>query len=154
MSIRHTDLRKYVIRPILKSLNLWSDNAEELLVATAAHESKGGYYLAQEKGPALGIYQMEPATYNDLWNNYLRFNSDVVAALLRLDYTRTDPTVMTYDLGYATAMCRLQYRRVPYPLPPANNHNMIAEYWHDHWCRGCAGTVKEFIDDYVAYLGK
>jgi hypothetical protein len=66
-------LRAYVIQPTLKPMGLWSLAAETLLVGTCAHESAMGKYLHQIKGPALGIYQIEPITHFDIWNNYLRY---------------------------------------------------------------------------------
>jgi hypothetical protein len=56
MGIRSYDLRQYVIRPTLQRLGLWSLAAENLLLGTAAQESKLGYYLHQLEGPALGLY--------------------------------------------------------------------------------------------------
>ena len=68
--IDNKQLRECIIKPTLDSLQMYSQAAEELLVFTCACESLGGTYLKQVKGPALGIYQMEPATYQDIWENY------------------------------------------------------------------------------------
>jgi hypothetical protein len=57
-----TQFRELLIRPVLDSLQMYSKDAEELLVFTCAAESNGGTYLHQVKGPALGIYQCEPST--------------------------------------------------------------------------------------------
>ena len=58
--------RDLIVKSTLNDLLLYSEDAEELLVFTCAVESLGGTYLQQVKGPALGIYQMEPVTYNDI----------------------------------------------------------------------------------------
>ena len=59
-----------LITSVLKELNLHSDNAVNLLMGTAAQESHLGKYRKQiGGGPALGIFQMEPATFNDIVNN-------------------------------------------------------------------------------------
>ena len=71
----HNQLRELIITPALSKLQLYSKDAEELLIFTCAVESDGGTYLKQIKGPALGIYQMEPRTYNDIWQNYMRNRS-------------------------------------------------------------------------------
>src|SRR5690242_4274185 len=75
MGINPLQLRDFVIRPLLKDLDEKSQVrnspfAEALLLATAAHESHFEY-LAQEQGPARGIYQMEPRTVADLYDNYI-----------------------------------------------------------------------------------
>ena len=61
--IDNKQLRELIIGPSLDALQMYSKEAEEILVFTCASESLGGTYLKQVKGPALGIYQMEPATY-------------------------------------------------------------------------------------------
>ena len=54
MGIHPKHLAEYVIRPSLKPLGLYSLEAEQLLLGTAAVESQLGFYLHQIKGPALG----------------------------------------------------------------------------------------------------
>lgn len=52
-----------LITHVLKKYDLHSDNAVELLMLTAAVESNLGHYIKQVGGgPALGIFQCEPAT--------------------------------------------------------------------------------------------
>ena len=67
-----------VINPVLRSMDAWSIAAENLILGTAVQESECGYYLHQlGDGPALGIYQMEPATHDDCWNNFLKYRHDL-----------------------------------------------------------------------------
>lgn len=157
-------LRRYVIRPVLEPLDLWSPQAEDLLVLTAAHESRGGRYLAQVGGPALGLYQMEPDTHLDLWESYLEFRGGTSRGLERLGWGRSPPERLAWDLGYATVCARFQYLRVSQPIPSVvggaalvggdqSGLVELAEYWHRHWCRGCKGTVQEAVRDYLEYHG-
>jgi len=54
-----------MIQFVLKNYDLYSRDAEELLMLTAACESNLGHYFKQlGNGPALGIFQVEPATYD------------------------------------------------------------------------------------------
>ena len=54
-----------MIQFVLMKYDLYSRNAEELLMLTAACESNLGHYFKQlGGGPALGIFQVEPATYD------------------------------------------------------------------------------------------
>jgi hypothetical protein len=124
-------LRELIIQPTLNDLVLQSPEAEELLMFTCAVESGGGTYLKQLNGPALGIYQMEPATYNDLWQNYIAKNPGLMMILLHNFDVRNMPSEdrLIYDLRYATAMCRIHYKRFQSPLPPANDVQAIWEYY-------------------------
>ena len=152
MGIEHEHLRKYVIRSTLKYLGLHSYAAEELLVGTAAAESQGGRFLHQVGGgPAVGIYQVEPATHDDIWENYLRYATGLADAVRTMCNT-CEADNMAGNLYYATAMARLHYYRVPTLLPPANDVNELARYWKQHYNTPQGkGTVRGFVDAYKRY---
>jgi hypothetical protein len=128
-------LKTLVIMPTLRDLVLYSDEAIQLLLFTCANESLGGSFLKQVSGPALGIYQMEPETYNDIWQNYINFKSD-----LRLKFThafdiyRMPPEDrLIYDLRFATAMTRIHYDRIPEPLPKLNDLDGMWTYYKKYY---------------------
>ena len=74
MGINPNQLLRYVIKPALTLLDMESPAAEALMLGTVAQESHCGRYLHQlGKGPALGIFQMEPTTYRDIWENYIAY---------------------------------------------------------------------------------
>jgi hypothetical protein len=153
------DLKQYVIRPALNFLDLYSEAAENLLLGTAAIESEMGYYLHQINGTALGICQMEPNTYRDIWHFYLKPKSKLVLAHNILTYfsTTTIPPAekMIYDLRYAFVMCRLHYLRVSEPLPEAHDIQKIAEYWKKHYNTKLGkGTTDKFIVNYNKFCKK
>lgn len=127
--------RELIIKSSLKDLLMYSEDAEELLVFTCANESLGGTYIHQINGPALGIYQMEPHTHNDIWANYINPNGALVMRLfLNFHISQIpDPSLLIYDLRYATAMTRLFYARIHEPLPPASNLNAIWEYYKKYY---------------------
>jgi hypothetical protein len=169
-----TQLRVRVIRPALSRIDLWSAAAEDLLLGTAAVESGCGRYLVQVGGgPALGIFQMEPATHDDLWENYLRFKFDTLG--LRV-FNMTERTTrastawrpllgvsphgfaghtsivcpstdqLVTNLAYAAAMARVHYRRVPEPLPAAGDAAGMARFWKRHYNTPLgAGTEEKFL---------
>lgn len=120
--INANQLRELIIRPTLKYLEPeipYSEDAVELLMMTAAHESHLGTYIAQVNGPALGIYQMEPATEQDIFVNFLQFKhtlDDKVEYLTNDLYEHFIPELMC-NLAYSTAMARVHYYRVPEALP-------------------------------------
>lgn len=148
-------LRDLIIKPTLLDLVLYSEDAVELLLFTCAVESNGGTYLKQVKGPALGIYQMEPATYNDLWINYIKNKPSLLMIMLsNFDCVRMPPEDrLIYDLRYATAMTRLFYGRISEALPAKDDIQGIWDYYKKFY-NTTAGAAKqvESIQKYLTFL--
>jgi len=142
-------LRHHVIRPTLNAIGLWSEAAENLLLATCAHESLLGYFLKQHDGSALGIYQIEPATHADVWQNYLNYRP---ALATKINATSKDNSRQPQDcelitnLAYATAIARIIYYRASAPLPLPSDITAQARYWKKYYNthRG-KGRMQDFI---------
>lgn len=149
MGIDAVQLLNHVIRPTLQGLGLGGPAAERLVLATAAHESHCGTFLRQiRNGPALGIYQMEPATHNDIAVRWPPRHEDVYQRMLRLCGPSFDSARLVYDLRYATAMCRLRYYMAPQALPEADDWEGLARMWKDVYnTRLGKGTVPQFLAD-------
>lgn len=128
-------LRTLVIKPALFDLVMYSEEAVELLIFTCAAESNGGHYLKQISGPALGIYQMEPNTYNDIWQNYIKGKNDILLKLLHSFgiINMPDETRLIYDLRFATVMARLHYMRVKEPLPKLYDLDGLWHYYKTYY---------------------
>lgn len=128
-------LKDLIIKPALLDLLVYSDVAMELLVFTCAAESRGGTYLKQIKGPALGIYQMEPATYNDIWVNYIYKQPGLLLQLTHLFQCNQMPSEerMLYDLRFATAMARIHYLRIPEALPAIYDIPGLWKYYKTYY---------------------
>ena len=153
--------RQLIIQPVLKRIDFYSQEAEDLLVGTCAQESRGGTYLFQEGiNPnlyesfeknilAVGIYQMEPRTHDDLWDNFIFPN----AKLFKLfkPFTEFTAYTMLYDLYYATTMARMFYLRVKEPIPKTLEYQ--AEYYKKYYNtpKGKA-TVEEYIKNYTNFV--
>lgn len=155
--LNHEQLRKLIILPALSKLQQYSDDAVELLMFTCAVESNGGTYVKQEKGPALGIYQMEPKTYNDLWANYIRHRSDISLILGTQfnAYRMPDENRLIYDLEFSTIMARLFYLRISDSLPNAKDENAIYTYYKKYWnTEKGASTQQKSIKAYRNFIGK
>lgn len=150
-----SQFRELILVPVLSDLQLYSKEAEELLVFTCATESNGGTYLHQVNGPAIGIFQMEPATYNDIWQNYLTRNQGLICMLsTKFNINRIPtPELMISDLRFATAMARLHYRRVREPLPSHNDIDAIWEYYkHYYNTEKGSATKDESIKKYNKFI--
>ena len=150
MGINPKQLRQYVIRPALDMLDMVSPSAEALMMGTAAKESHLGHFLHQlNGGPALGIFQMEPATYHDIWDNFIRFRPTIQKNLAARWPMEPKPEEMITDLLLSAAMCRLHYRRVPEPLPAADDLPALASYWKRFYnTRKGSGTTTGFIQEW------
>lgn len=142
-------LYTHVIMPALVALGhrYATDQAAQLLLATAAQESHCGEYIHQIGGPALGIYQMEPATHDDLWLNYISYRPAVMAEGQALDAR------LIYDLRYATQCARLQYYRFPDPLPAVNDVGGMWSLYKKRWNTPLgAATREQFVSNWARYV--
>ena len=143
-------------------MDAWSIAAGNLILGTAVQESECGYYLHQlGDGPALGIYQMEPATHDDCWNNFLKYRqdlSDPIKRWTRAGWAGGVPGVnpeageMVWNLAYATAMCRVKYLRVAEAIPDTLPEQ--AAYWKRFYnSEQGAGTETEYIHAWQRIVG-
>lgn len=151
--------RELIIRPSLKAINLYSVDAEELLIATMAQETLGGQYIKQLKGPALGIYQMEPSTYNDIWSQHINNNGNLTLRSEIISYCNfhLQPAAdeMISNLKLSTIMARIFYSRITIALPDHTIIDDIWAYYKKHWNTEDGDAKKyDFIRNYQLYLGK
>lgn len=150
-----SQFRSLIVEPVLSKLRLYSKNAEELLVFTCAAESLGGTYLHQVKGPALGIYQMEPNTYTDIWINYIRGRNQL-ATLMALHFgCNKIPEVerLIYDLHFATALARIHYLRIQINIPDPADVEGLWEYYKKYYNTEAGKANKESsIKKYQSFI--
>jgi len=148
-------LRELIIRPVLHDLIAYSEDAVELLIFTCAVESDGGTYIKQIKGPALGIYQMEPDTYNDLWMNYIKNKPDLIMKLFSNFGINLIPPEdrMIYDLRFATAMARIFYMRTAEEIPRSKNREAVWDYYKKYWNTKDGNSKKDAsIRKYLSFM--
>lgn len=149
------DIREYAVRPALQMLDLWSPVAEDLVMGTAAQESHFNF-LEQIRGPAIGLFQMEPATFRHLWTNVIPRYPKINQALNAMTVNHPAPTEMAWNLRFAAAMCRVHYYAKPEPLPATSDPRALGLYWKRHYNTFMGkGTVDQFVANYEKYvLGK
>ncbi len=159
MSINANHFRYFIVRPTLQAIDLFSRNAEELLMLTWAQETLGATYLKQGyktiddgRGVGLGPYSMEPATHDDIFENFLRFRPELQAKVNHLsgDSTAFRPAdEMIGNFYYATAMARVHYYRAQEPLPPFDKPDLLAIYWYVHYNKSLnTGFPSEALANY------
>lgn len=151
-------LRDYVMRPVLKYLEPeipYSISAEQLLLGTAAQESRLKYLHQLGKGPAVGLWQMEPNTHNDIWKNYF-YGDQHRGIKTKLQSLRVDdfPGIidsheMAGNLYYACAMSRVYYWRIREPLPPPDDPYKMGAYWKKYYnTEAGKGTIEQFEESW------
>lgn len=155
--------RFVVVRPVLEYLHPhvpYSAVAEELMMGTAAHESRLGRWLVQVDGDsdlfnrAIGVFQVERATHDDLWDRWLGRRTELAGKVRALASQRhpfeVDPArEMATNLAYAAAVARLVYYRSPLPLPSTAEPEALAAYWKRVYnTRLGRGDVERWIHDY------
>jgi len=134
--------------PVLTFLDLYSAAACKLLLHTAVHESGGLKYIAQIRGPALGLFQMEPRTFYShcKWlerprRQMLKSKVEMLGGAWPQRHKQ-----LVGNLFLSVAFARIHYLRVRAPLPDPDDMLAQAQYWKQYWntYRG-RGTVKQFL---------
>ena len=132
---------------------MWSVWAENLVVGTAVQESRLTYLRQRGRGPALGIYQVEPLTHADLWINWLDHRPGFAAKArhFAVHGSGVHPKVdqVVWNLAYATVICRLHYYRARFDVPAADDVETLARIWKQHYNTPAGrGTADDFVENY------
>jgi hypothetical protein len=153
------DFVSFVIEPVLSHLTEIPAEmgAAQLLLGTALHESGGLVHRVQMGGgPARGLFQMEPNTHDDIWNNFLKFRKALAAQVLKFTIAgeKGTPQELTFNDNYAAAMCRVHYYRYAKTLPALDLIDEQAKLWKKVYNTPLGkGTVAKYKSDWEAYKG-
>jgi hypothetical protein len=133
-------LHDYIIKPTLQYMGgrYYSKESAFLLLCTAAIESNCGQYIKQINGPALGIFQMEPMTHNDIWKNCDALKSEFGEIIRNLApiYSVIADNDLIDTPKYACAMARLKYSMDPNPLPKLTGDSSVdLKSFYDYYKR-------------------
>jgi hypothetical protein len=133
-----------LIERVLSEFGLRSESAVNLLLGTAAQESRFGTYLRQlGGGPALGAFQMERPTFEWLRGKYCE----------RFDFQDWYFECLEWDLTASIVFARLRYYCVASPLPSPDDVAGLAAYWKRHYNTFAGkGTEAEFIENYRRFV--
>lgn len=145
-------LRK-VVEDTLKYINLYSEDATNLILGTIAQESAGGKYIQQlGSGVAQGICQMEAATFWDIVDRYLRFKPNLKLLIEDVANIRDwKASSLTTNLIFSIAMCRVHYLRDSKPIP-SDLEGQAAVWKRCYNTHLGAGTEEEYIRNYKKYV--
>ena len=161
MSLNPRHLLERVIRPALRVMGngYASEAAERLVLGTAIVESGLQHLVQLGSGPAVGLWQMEPATYRDHWRNgVLARDADLASRVLSLASRGSgdipSATEMIGNLPFAAAMCRVHYLRDPHKLPDALDTRALAATWKRVYNTPLgAGTEQRYLDQWAKHAG-
>lgn len=165
--INYQQFKEHIIEPVYNALRLEDPLWKILLTGTFARESRGGTYIVQIAGPALGPFQMEPVTYHSLWDHFLPNRLPLylcLANLCHLKDGRPEARRMVYDLYYSCAMAAVRYLERRKPLPKVDEDfegnkeleqlRLLANYWKKYYNTPLGkGTPDQFIRDYQLFTG-
>ena len=160
-----------LIQFVLMKYDLYSRDAEELLMLTAACESNLGHYFKQlNNGPALGIFQCEPNTLE--WASVELEKRALGKIRNKKLYSVRDRLMEVQSMacyGRYAKHCELEllgsiesqilYARLiylfktPKAIPPHDDIELLARYWKRYWNSELgAGTIEGAIEKYNKYV--
>ena len=117
-------------------------------MGTAAQESDCGGAIAQYGGPALGVWQMEPATESSVYSMFALKPvpmASVIKAVMLSGIPR--PEQLVGNLYYSCLMARLLYFSIPSPLPAAGDLEGQWLYYKAHYNSELGAATR---DQYMA----
>ncbi len=141
---------KEIVEYALYRIDAYSDDALALVVRTGMAES--GYRALKgygEGNPAIGFFQIEPATMNDMINNYIKYRSHYKKNLISLGMNFKKDTIMSVisNIGVQAALCRIHYRRDRHSIPSWDDLEGQAKYWKRVYNTSLGrGTTEHFIE--------
>lgn len=121
----------FILVPTLKALGLFTPASNVLMLGTALVESNLDFVEQIGPGTAMGIYQMEEATYRDILRYLNRFdNSRLKERCIAACYYNGWPSsdALMHNLKWATICARLKYWMHPDPLPSSMDAKQFARY--------------------------
>lgn len=142
-------LLRDVIRPALAELppEYRTTAAEQIVLGTAAVESRLTWLRQHGAGPARGLWQMEGQTFADIRDRFLVGRPAIGRAFSRLAIAvRPEVDELCGNLFLGALCCRLKYMMAPRPLPQAHDVGGLALEWKQTYNTHLgAGKPEEFV---------
>ncbi|MHB1302791.1 MAG: hypothetical protein ACYCZB_04865 [Acidiphilium sp.] len=126
--------RSSFVVPACVRLGLYSLQTETLLMGTAAVESAFRFFIQAGAGPARGMFQMEIATFDWLYDTYLNDKSHkrlkkIIDSFSKQGRPTADELIDNHLL--AAGMARIRYYAVAAPIPASPDEQSV--YWWIHY---------------------
>ncbi len=122
-----------------------SSNVVNMILETACVESNCGEYIKQLKGPACGIFQIEPETAKDMLQHFIRYKPKLFKNYTKLlNPNLTLEQNLQTNLMFQIFMCIVYYLRFEQIIP--NTVEGRAKYWKKYYNTALGkGTVEKYI---------
>lgn len=126
----------------LTQWGLYSPAVVELMCMIVAHESMQGRYRRQVGGPALSLFQIEPPTHNDIWQN----GPGIKVRAKRFGIVQNVASLEADD-RYAIFVARHHLMRDPNPVPTTPED--MARYCKSYWNTASGkATAEKYLKDW------
>jgi len=137
----------------------------ELMIGTVAAESGFTQRIQMRGGPARGIFQMEPRTARDNYENYMKFPRwqyryhELMAVCFSLGsapfFVPSDEDIehlLIVNDTFSIIHARIKYLRDPEPIPADGRIKAIAEYYKRVYntVKG-KGSAEKFLEAWFHY---
>jgi len=129
-------LKRDIVAPVCQALALPGDlAARTAFMAGIASVESNAAELEQNGGPALGLWQMEPTTHDDCWQNFLLARHALGGVCLGYLPARFNgrpvgnAIAMVESLAYACALAAVRFYRSPIALPPFGDPAAMNAAW-------------------------
>jgi hypothetical protein len=135
-----------LVREVLTVIKAYSPRAELAILMIMAHESGGGKFRRQVGGgPARGLIQMEPPTFDSV----IEFGAQVSNYLRRAGYGPVKCADLEFDDRLCVVMARARLAMDPAALPetPAD----MAAYLKRVWNGPGKATPDKYLNDWEAW---
>lgn len=122
-----------------------SSNVVNMILETACVESNCGEYIKQLKGPACGIFQIEPVTAKDILDHFIFYKPALLRKFDQLfNQNLTLEQNLCTNLMFQIFMCRVFYLRFSEIIPDTVEGR--AKYWKKYYNTNLGkGTVEKYI---------
>ncbi|MBB2155185.1 hypothetical protein HLH33_02485 [Gluconacetobacter diazotrophicus] len=128
------DIKRGIVAPVVLDLDIPGDEFARVQLMTGIGNAETGYRTRRQvDGPALGYWQVEPRTHDDLWRNWLCARpalAEVARSYLPSQFEdRPDAQALVLSDRYAACIATLVFYRSPVALPPRGNARAQCAAW-------------------------
>lgn len=141
-------IKRQIVEPVLFALALPGDPVARQQLMTGIGNAETGYRTRhQVNGPALGYWQDEPITHDDVWRNYLDARpalAEVARRFLPAAYRGVpNAAALVESDAYACCISSIVFYRSPEPLPWRDNAGVQCRAWKRGYNTGLGAGVAD-----------
>lgn len=133
--------------------------ARELLFGTACAESGLRPRFQDKHGTAIGLFQVEYATFLDLWNRAIKNKHPKLYKEIQKNYAGEDRQIRFEDLQLSDELCavfaRMKYAESKSHIPPATDLEAQAKYYKKYYNTELGkASVQSYLKRRAEVLGR